>query len=147
MEKKNRFRGLVKGLGKIKRWVYGGIFYVGKRAFIVLDDVELNGLMMTEAFITDFVEVRPETVGQYIGSHAENDKDIYKGDIVQTQSEFYDKTKNKTRTFVIEWFNGQARFLALEVGENKAYEINEGYIEAILCKVIGNIHDDKEENA
>ena len=79
MEQKNRFRGLVKGLGKINRWAYGGIFYISKRAFIVTDDVEIFEGTVNSS-ISDFIEVIPETVGQYIGLRDKKKVEIYEGD-------------------------------------------------------------------
>ena len=76
-----KFRGLIKSKDPIisKRWCYGGLFYVGKRAFIVLEDCRILtptdiGATEPNFYISDFIEVVPTTVGQFTGLYDKRGK-------------------------------------------------------------------------
>ena len=132
MTREIKFCGIVKGLD-IKRWAYGGIFYSGKRAFIVSDDVEIFEGTVNSS-ISDFIEVIPETVGQYIEMKDKKKVEIYEGSKIKFQQVIYE----------VKMWNGSWCLWLVENGEGRVawymYQISGAEYE-----VIGNIHDEKEK--
>lgn len=139
------FRGKVKSKDPViaKRWVCGGLFFVGKRAFVVLDDCRIlncSDIGATEPnfYISDFVEVDPATVGQFTSWFG---KDCYEGDIGKVKSSFFQKE-----------FIGKIIFNE----KNQRFEVrsNQGYGRGSppLCRfktgwdieIVGNIFDNPE---
>ena len=83
-----------------------------------------------------YVEVIPETVGQYIGLTDKNGKKIFGGDIVRDEQSGYE--------YIIKWFQEYACYALADRRGNMvfdAYEIEMFYNDLI---VIGNIHDNSE---
>ena len=110
----------------IDREAKGYLFVAEGKSYIVLDDCKLMGVgLCGDVCITDFVEVRPESVEQSTGLKDKNgvDLDWYAGDIIQ-KGEII-------RAITVDWEHGM-RFM---LGKH------------ILCKQdgingikIGNIH-------
>lgn len=126
------FRGKRKGNGE---WVYGN-FVKG-----CVDDFAYIVEFGNKNLCRNFVEVIPETVGQYTGLTDKNGKKIFEGDIVSRYVNRLDKRVNasvKNNTTVASWIcefflykDKKEVFLANRIGKND-------------CYVIGNIYDNKE---
>ena len=83
-----------------------------------------------------YVEVIPETVGQYIGLTDKNGKKIFEGDVVRDEQSGYE--------YIIKWFQEYACYALADRRGNMvfdAYEIDMFLNDLI---VIGNIHDNSE---
>ena len=130
MNREIKFRGKREDNGE---WVYG--YYV-KANMDTHWIVQMNYL--GQLLPHDTHEVLPETVGQYTGLKDKNGKEIYEGDIIQTEG--YEREYD---TWLIRWNN-----LCYECVELPWDEENEppncyDLAEFGIVEVIGNIHENK----
>ena len=96
-------------------------------------------------------EVDRETVGQYTGLHDREDREIYEGDILFV--EFADKSG---RHYLVGWNERTASWGIMNIHEYKYLKEGDEWPEfknhtliaflehAIICEVVGNIHDNPE---
>ena len=75
-----------------KRWAYGYYCKIGNKAYIVLDDAELceDEQGTPDNAIFGFIEVDPDTVGQFTGYPDKYGKKIFSGDIVKVWLKKYE---------------------------------------------------------
>ena len=88
-------------------------------------------------------EVLAYTVGQFIGLHDKNGKEIYEGDFIRS----FD-SQGKPIIHAIEYDNNDAQFIVVLAGYTK-YDfgcggITQKWINEFGKEVIGNIHDNPE---
>lgn len=131
MDREIKFRGKSIRNGK---WLYGDLLRNVDNSFAIVPPFEVN--MQNECAR---YEVDPETIGQFIGLHDKNGKEIYEGDILS----FYHNSEKFI--CVVEWNN--------EVGAwciRLKYEVYVGIrpLGEWLCdfkmEIIGNIYDNKQ---
>ena len=83
------------------------------------------------------------SVGQFIGLHDKNNKEIYEGDIIRSLD-----SKGKPIIHAVEYDNNYAQFIVVLAGYAK-YDfgcggITQKWINEFEKEVIGNIHDNPE---
>lgn len=112
-------------------WVFGGAYGTSKRAWIV------------EVIETEYgreiikTEVKPETIGEFIGLSDRFDEDIYEGDILEKEGGFVGYVKYCAPSF--------------ERVPTDKWSIDRGAVATVIncgtfavSKVVGNIHDTPE---
>lgn len=83
----------------------------------------------------DFVEVDPDTVGQFTGQIDKHTNRIFEGDILM-----YDCSK---AAYSVEWYDDSCGFEPLSDSVNNCGHCGGGMM-TDWCEVIGNIHDNPE---
>lgn len=82
----------------------------------------------------DFIEVDPDTIGQYTGLQDKNKKKIFEGDILKGKG---------SRVFVVEYFANIAGFVAHSTDDSNSQPCM-NYGTMVYYEVIGNIYDNPE---
>ena len=132
--RENLFRGKRRDNGE---WVYGSLFVGFKKSYICPEAIAMYNFDGTLC-LGGFVEVSPESVGQYTGLKDKHGKRIFAGDILGSR---YDKLyPDDVAIEVVKWFR------------NGWYIQQENNLPDALCEygvlpyseVIGNIHDNPE---
>ena len=130
MTREIKFKGKSKRDG---RWWFGNLCVKDTKGNTQIYDPEYGGCF----------EIDPDTVGQFIGLHDRNGKEIYEGDIIRS----FD-SQGEPINHVIEYDNNDAQFIVVLAGYTK-YDfgcsgITQKWINEFKKEVIGNIHDNPE---
>ena len=133
------FRGKSKETGE---WIAGYLIIADERWFILITDniqtYSFTCLKDGEYIFGKFIEVIPESIGQYTGLTDKNGKKIFEGDIVKDeQAQMLGKVVYATAA---DGFDGMAGFMVDDIDDglqnyNGFWHLVEG---------IGNIHDNPE---
>lgn len=119
MQRRYLFRG--KRKDKSDEWRYGFLVITADNHYFIIP--EKSGALHKSPYIPYRYEVIPETVGQFIGCCDINGKQLFEGDIVQTEG------RGETFNYTINYDRDKAMYNLLSVW----------YLETI--KIISNIHD------
>ncbi len=117
----------------VEGWFYQ---YHPTKVFIIIGKEHPADLCTSLSHIRgDFIEVLPETVGQYIGIKDKGDVKIWEGDIARSVWQVDHKTK----------IVGQVRYYSVYA----LHSFMNSYGDMVSpcwneCEVIGNIHDDPQ---
>lgn len=123
------------------RYMYGPIKV--KQGQVLHRIVDSNGT---------FEEIDPETLGQFTGLHDCEDREIWEGDILQSDH-FEDYSGKNYLNHIVKWSDKLSCWMAVNVCNKDDIDIETGsgncmmfaYLRsAVDCKVIGNIHENPE---
>ena len=132
------FRGKRKDNGE---WIAGYLIIADERWFILITDniqtYSFTCLKDGEYIFGKFIEVIPETVGQYTGLTDKNGTKIFKGDIVVMNIKGYNTICK------VAWADNVAQFQLWQTNTipHTPTALNLGNYD---CEIIGNIHDNPE---
>jgi uncharacterized phage protein (TIGR01671 family) len=125
-------------------WLYG--FYLqNRKAHFIAPDEFATGKTW------DDYEIDPETLGQFINRKDKKGNDIYDGDILYV--EFSDGSNSYS---LIGWnekqmcwgcmdrYAYQSSIEVCDFAEFNGYVLNAYLREALICKVVGNVHDNPD---
>ena len=114
-------------------WVEGYLLLCDERVFIlpwgVVGCWHFDWLKKGEYIFGKFIEVIPETIGQYTGLTDKNGKRIFEGDIV--------RANNGHISQVVFWHGGFCLYC-------ECHKNHSDFIPTDIIEVIGNIHDNPE---
>lgn len=134
-----------RGVTPTKRWITGSLIYHGEQPQI--EFVTRRHPTDNRVLDTDWAYVDPETVGQFVGLHDDNDSEIYEGDIIHIKCGTVDKNFG-----IVKW-NTNGYFFIDDTFRNKEKDANPigDFFETLRMSrndieitVIGNIHDNPE---
>ena len=126
------FRGKRYDIGE---WIEGGIYHNSEDEIVFI--IKDTGLGYHE-----FIEVIPETVGQFTGLY-DNGTKIFEGDILAQN--WYDIDEPADDSFGEVVFSGaDCSFSVLDLNKSEIMPIGRGCAYHYEVEVIGNIHDNPE---
>lgn len=142
--RENLFRGKRRDNGE---WVYGSLFVGFKKSYICPEAIAMynfDGALC----LGGFVEVDPETVGQYTGLKGNNGKRIFEGDILHIARTadglggYYQPPLDYPVNVVVKW--DLCAWMWETLCEDKRFISFPDAWCHYECEVIGNAHDNPE---
>ena len=132
MSRELKFRGLTKDT---KTWVYGYLFEditIARHCCYIIEGHFVPAISMpTEKFIP----VIKESVGQFIGLHDKNGKEVFEDDIIKSKS-------HSPEEYVIKFIEGG---FCATINEEWYLDINHFYDSTGCCmEVIGNVYQNSD---
>ncbi len=131
MNRVNKYRGMHND-----EWVYGYYAVIGKRSVIIKSNSESYysvGENLRKRSGNEIVDVKADTVGQYIGVDDKNGKEIYEDDIVLSDD---------GKVGQVQWFEEHLAFMIWCVTDNKVYFAYDNDFSKI--EVIGNLYENAD---
>lgn len=119
-----------------EEWVYGSLIHVQDEINKDVDIYRIQPYKYEDTTLGKPFEVKKETIGQYIGMNDIKGYKIFEGDILQIETNYYNKKEIHTQ--IIKWDNDI---------ENDSFgePLTMGYcLPGVKMKIIGNIYDNKE---
>lgn len=131
MSRVNKYRGLHND-----EWVYGYYAVIRKRSVIIKLNSESYYSVdenLQKRSGNEIVDVKTDTVGQYIGVDDKNGKEIYENDIVLSDD---------GKVGQVQWFEEHLAFMIWCVTDNKVYFAYDNDFSKI--EVIGNVYENAD---
>lgn len=154
MEREIKFRGKRKDNGE---WMYGNLFVPNKMVsgvYICPDTTYVNFapgiedvVPLIEAIkhgctLGRFIEVNPETIGEYTGLLDKNDKEIYEGDFINCNESEAGITKREMKNCLVTWSKVLCAYDYCPNG--KTSQPHQLICYALSREIIGNKFDNPE---
>ena len=128
---------------KVGDWVYGYYFHDKGLKFVNGKSKEFSRhYIINTPYIEEWIEVIPETVGQYTGLKDKNKEEIYEGDIIHINDKFLNKNN-----YAILWNQQELGYYLFATDLEKVNHIGGilyAHLDGLDVTVIGNIYDNPE---
>lgn len=122
-------------------WVYGHYCFASEALGCPHNIPCIQQFDKDESRTLSFRSIHPVTVGQFTGLRDKNGKEIYEGDIIESQG--YSNARH-----YVKYIDDKAMFVAIIISPNSSLmdfcSISQSWIDKYDKKIIGNIFDNPE---